>query len=407
LTDSAEETPRPDERISAQLSPGEIVDQRFVLGSLLGRGASGTVYAAVDRDSGDDVALKLIHRHLVTDRQIRQRFFREASILSRLRSEHLVALRAFGEHAGLLYMALDLCRGVSLEALILQERTFSATRAVDVLLQISRALEDAHASGVIHRDLKPANVMIESTEGGGDRVRVLDFGMSKVLKGEAPGATVLTEENMVFGTPEYMSPEQARGDELDATCDVYAAGTILYELLTGKVPFSGPNPIATMTAHLVEPVEPPSVRAPGRRISKALETVVMCALHKHPRDRYPSAHALGDALEHAALYPEDMLSVRPSAQASQPPPSSSPSGVPRGLRRAAGIGQSLSPPLVSPPSSLPPSSWPPSSWPPPSSPLTSSGTEEAAILSPLGWAVVALLAAGVGIGIGVWISLRP
>jgi len=367
LTDSLEETPRPDERISAELSPGEIVDQRYVLGSLLGRGASGTVYAAIDRDSGEDVAIKLIHRHLVTDRQIRQRFFREASILSRLRSEHLVALRAFGEHTGLLYMALDLCRGASLEALILQETAFTSERAVDVLLQIARALEDAHASGVIHRDLKPANVMIETTGDGRERVRVLDFGMSKVLKGEPPGATSLTEKNMVFGTPEYMSPEQARGDDLDATCDIYAAGAILYELLTGKVPFSGPNPIATMTAHLVEPLELPSVRAPERSISKALETVVVCALGKHPRDRYPSARAFGDALEHAALHPDDTLSVRPSGQASRPPSSSR-----RGIR----------------------------SGPPPAA-------DEAAILSPLGWALVALVAAGAGIGIGVWISLRP
>ena len=358
-------TPKSDERISAQLSPGEIVDQRFVLGSLLGRGATGTVYAAIDRNSGDDVALKLIHRHLVADRQIRQRFYREASILSRLRSEHLVALRAFGEHAGLLYMALDLCRGASLEALIMQEKAFSSDRAIDVLLQICVALEAAHASGVIHRDLKPANVMIETTETGGERVRVLDFGMSKVLRGEAPGATALTEANMVFGTPEYMSPEQARGEDLDATCDIYAAGAILYELLTGTVPLSGSNAIATMTAHLVEPVEPPSARAPDKAISKALEAVILCALAKRPRDRYPSARAFADALEHAAVHPDDTLSVRPSGQPSKPPPSSRP---PRGLHGAR--------------------------------------PEEAAILSPLGWAMVAVVAAGFGIGIGVWISLR-
>ena len=160
--------------------------------------------------------------------------------------------------------------------------------------------------------------MIDNTDGDSERVRVLDFGMSKVLKGEAPGATALTEANMVFGTPEYMSPEQARGDDLDATCDIYAAGAILYELLTGTVPFSGPNPIATMTAHLVEPVELPSVRAPERRISKALEMVVVCALGKRPRDRYPSARALGDALEHANLHPEDTLSVRPRANVASP-----------------------------------------------------------------------------------------
>jgi serine/threonine-protein kinase len=356
-------------RISAQLSPGEIIDQHFVLGALLGRGASGTVYAAIDRNSGDDVAVKLIHRHLVSDRQIRQRFFREASILSRLRSEHLVSLRAFGEHTGLVYMALDLCRGGSLEALILQG-PFSAGRAVDVLVQICLALEDAHAAGVIHRDLKPANVMIESTRDGGDRVRVLDFGMSKVLKGEGPGATALTESNMVFGTPEYMSPEQARGEDLDATCDIYAAGAILYELLTGKVPFSGPTPIATMTAHLVETLVPPSARAPERRISQALDTLVTCALSKRPRDRYPSARALREALEHAIVHPDDTLSVRPSGQPSRPPPSSGRPGTGASDGRAT-------------------------------------RAEDPPILSPIGWALVAVIAAGVGIGIGVWISLRP
>jgi serine/threonine-protein kinase len=247
----------------------------------------------------------------------------------------------------------------------MQERAFSADRAIDVLLQICAALEAAHASGVIHRDLKPANVMMETTETGDERVRVLDFGMSKVLKGDA-GATALTEANMVFGTPEYMSPEQARGEDLDATCDIYAAGAILYELLTGTVPLSGSNAIATMTAHLVEPVEPPSARAPDKAISKALEAVILCALAKRPRDRYPSARAFADALEHAAVHPDDTLSVRPSGQPSKAPPSSRPS---RGLHRAR--------------------------------------PEEAAILSPIGWAMVAVVAAGVGIGIGVWISLRP
>jgi serine/threonine-protein kinase len=369
-----------DSRISAQPSAGEIIDKHFVLGPLLGRGASGTVYAAVDRDSGDDVAIKVIHRHLVSDHQIRQRFLREASILSRLRSEHLVALRAFGEHTGLIYMALDLCRGASLEALLLQA-AFSSERAIDVMVQICLGLEDAHGAGVIHRDLKPANVMIESTRDGGDRVRVLDFGMSKVLKAGAPGSTALTESNMVFGTPEYMSPEQARGEDLDATCDIYSAGAILYELLTGKVPFSGPTPIATMTAHLVETLEPPSERAPERHISKALDTVVMCALSKRPRDRYPSAQALREALEHAAVHPDDTLSVRPSAdppqagrsetRTSRPPPSSRRPGKGHaGGRHAA-------------------------------------KAEDAPILSPLGWAVVAVVAAGMGIGIGVWISLKP
>ena len=139
----------------------------------------------------------------------------------------------------------------------------ASPRAVAILLDVCEALREAHAQGVIHRDLKPGNVLLRE----GDRAVVVDFGMAKIVTGGGTGTTALTQHNMVFGTPEYMAPEQARGDELDARCDVYAAGIILYELLTGGVPFSGPTPLNVLTAHLTEPAQPPRARAPERGIS--------------------------------------------------------------------------------------------------------------------------------------------
>jgi serine/threonine-protein kinase len=370
LTVPPDVLPRREAATSGPIAAGTVVEGRFVLGSIIGQGASGTVYSAVDQKSGEGVALKFIHRHLLTDRQVQRRFYREASILRRLRSEHLIGLRAFGEHDGLLYMALDLSLGASLEALTLNKRPFSTERAVRIVLQVCEALEAAHAAEVIHRDLKPSNVMVDAAPDGGDCVRVLDFGMAKVLQGEGTGGTVLTEKNMVFGTPEYMSPEQARGDDLDEACDIYAAGVILYELLTGSVPLVGSNPIATMTAHLVEPIEPPSSRAPQQAIPPALEAVVMCALQKNADDRYPSATALRLALSHALAHPEDTVSVRPSGQRA------------RSSRQGA-AKRSLLPSFRAPASA-----------------------SDGPVLGTLGWVLVAVVAAGAGIGIGIWISLR-
>jgi serine/threonine-protein kinase len=154
-------------------------------------------------------------------------------------------------------------------------------------------------------------VLIETAADGKERARVCDFGMAKVLRGDpSDSLNMLTEQNMVFGTPEYMAPEQARGDEVDARCDVYAVGVMLYEMLTGAPPFRYETPIGVMTAHLVEEPRPPSSRAPGT-IAPALEAVVLHALAKKRVDRYPSAAALSEALESALRRPGDVASTRP------------------------------------------------------------------------------------------------
>jgi serine/threonine-protein kinase len=284
-----------------------------VLG-LLGEGGAGFVYDAIRTLTRERVALKVLHGHLVGDRQIRGRFEREAKILRRLSGPHVCPVLDSGEIADprdesrtLLFMALPKVDGPTLESVI-AKGLLPMARVLDVMSQICDALRAAHAQGIVHRDLKPANVLLR----GGTHVVVVDFGLAKILAGDV-AATVLTAHNMVCGTPEYMAPEQARGDEIDARCDLYAAGVILYELLAGERPFTGPTPLAVLTAHLTSEATRPRERAPEREISPALDAVTMHAMAKEPRARYASAQALSAALLRARSEPGDIDAVRPEA----------------------------------------------------------------------------------------------
>jgi eukaryotic-like serine/threonine-protein kinase len=355
-------TPSGPLRTGRRPQKGDIVDGRFLLTSMLGEGYSGVVYAAVEQPTGHDVALKFIHRDLLTDRQVRTRFYREAAILRRMQGGNVVSLRSFGEHDGLLYMALDRAPGESLEMLLTRDAPLDVHRSVDIAMQIASALAQAHSADVVHRDLKPGNVMIDRGRDGRDRVLVLDFGMAKVLQGDGAGSA-LTEQNMIFGTPQYMSPEQAKGEDLDGRCDIYAVGVILYELLTGTVPFAGKPPMATMTAQLTEKPMAPRTRAPHREISPALEAVVMGALEKGRQDRYQSASALHEALQHAVRDPDDVASVTP---APAPPMSDRGRRMPGNLPdRDPGSGYAM---------------------------------------PPIAWIVLMLITSAAGIAIGVWIA---
>ncbi|MBK7583102.1 MAG: serine/threonine protein kinase [Myxococcales bacterium] len=314
----------PEAGLSGPLVPGSVIGGRYRIGNALGDGASGVVYRAECVEAratgesasvlvGQIVALKVIHRHLARDHQISRRFHREARILRQLRGPNLVPLLDFGEaEDGLLYMALEHVQGTPLDVLV-KTSSFDAVRATEIVRQICCALDAAHAQGVVHRDLKPGNVVIERDEEDQlETARVLDFGLAKVLRGDASQSlTALTQQNMVFGTPEYMAPEAARGDDVDFRSDIYAAGIILYELLTGSVPFAGKNPISVMTAHLTDAVVPPSERAPHAGITPALDAVVMHALAKKPDDRYPSASALATVLATAQKRPRDVASTAP------------------------------------------------------------------------------------------------
>jgi eukaryotic-like serine/threonine-protein kinase len=282
----------------------------YAIRGVLGEGGTGIVYDAVSSD-GRAVALKVMHATLAGDQQIRGRFKREAAILRRLDGAHVCPVLDLGEipsgDSTLLYLALPKIEGPSLAEVLMRGR-LPPDRAIDIALEVLDALASAHAHGVIHRDLKPANVLLESER----NVVVVDFGMSKIVTGAATGTTNLTAHNMVFGTPEYMSPEQARGDDLDARCDVYAAGVMIYEMLTGAPPFSGATPLSVLTAHLTSDVPRPSTRAP---MSPAIEAILLHALARDREKRYASAAALAAALRHAREAPNNVDAVRPERSA--------------------------------------------------------------------------------------------
>jgi serine/threonine-protein kinase len=282
------------------LAAGTIIGERYRVESVIGEGAQSVVYLARRVSDGARVALKIIHRHLCGDPHLSRRFQREAEILSRLEGEHVVRLLDFVEDDGLFAIALEYVVGTPLENLLAGGAPLDIPLALEIALQICAALGPAHARGIIHRDLKPANVLVEraSHEGplsaSGVRVKVVDFGLGKMLHGES--TTKLTELGMIFGTPEYMAPEQARGDEVDARADLYAAGVILYQMVVGEPPFSGRNALGTMSAHLAEAPRTPRAARPSSEITPSLEAVILRAIAKDPAERYQTARELAEAI---------------------------------------------------------------------------------------------------------------
>ena len=295
-----------DARPSGRLPADTVVASRYRVENVIGEGAQSVVYLARREPEGRTVALKAIHRHLSGDPQVMKRFHREAKILRQLEGEHIVKLLDFVEDDGLLVIALEHVCGTSLEALLTERAPLPLGVAIEIILQVCAALGVAHAHGVVHRDLKPANVLIEASSGDmaaaiggarGIRVKVVDFGLGKVLHGQM--STGLTEHGMIFGTPEYMAPEQARGDEVDARADLYAAGVMLYEMAVGDVPFKARTALGTMTAHLSEAPPSPRKARPDRRITPALDAVILRSLAKEPAERFASARELAEAIASA------------------------------------------------------------------------------------------------------------
>jgi serine/threonine-protein kinase len=294
----------------AALVVGDVVAERFEVLGVLGAGTTGTVFHAHEFAEDRDVALKVIHPHLCSDRQIMGRFRREADILRRLEGPHLCRLiDCIEDDDGLLVIVLEYAAGGSLDAYLEQRGPLSSTEATIVVTQICAALEPAHAAGIIHRDLKPSNVLIDqpANDDGlsfetGRSLQVVDFGLAKIIHGDSEGSA-LTEHDMIFGTPAYMSPEQVRGEELDPRCDIYAMGVMLFEMLVGEVPFDSPGALGTMTKHLTEAVPLPSAVAPHRNIPAVLNRVVLCALAKERDARFDSAEHMAEALAAFAAPP--------------------------------------------------------------------------------------------------------
>ena len=281
---------------------GTVVAGRYRVEAELGRGGMGVVYRAVQLPIERPVALKVLRRELVDAPKARARFEREARALSALPHPSAVAIYDFGEHEGMAYLAMELLHGETL-AEALREGAFGAARAIDVATQLADVLAAAHGVGLVHRDLKPENIVLE-----GETVRVLDFGLAFLAAREGPAGR-MTREGVVVGTPAYLSPEQARGEDVGPATDVYALGCVLHELLTGKAPFVGTE-MEVLTKQMFAPA-PPLEREGGLDVPAALDVLRRAMLDKVP-DRRPGAAEIRDRL--ALLDPDpDRGRVRASA----------------------------------------------------------------------------------------------
>ncbi|HET9753957.1 MAG TPA: serine/threonine-protein kinase, partial [Myxococcales bacterium] len=267
---------------------GHVVAGRFKLEEMIGQGGMGTVYRARHLALDRVVCLKMLRPALLEDPTVVGRFEREAKAASRLNHANSIQVLDFGrnESDGTLFIAMEYVQGKDLRVVLRDEWPLPETRLCNIMAQVLAALGEAHAHNVVHRDLKPENIMVEQRSDHTDFVTVLDFGIAKILDSDLPG---LTRSDVVCGTPQYMAPEQATGTQLDARCDLYAVGVILYQMATGHLPFDGQNSMEVLTRHVNEPPVPPRQRAPSAPISAAMEALILRALAKDPAARPQTA----------------------------------------------------------------------------------------------------------------------
>jgi serine/threonine protein kinase/uncharacterized RDD family membrane protein YckC len=302
----------------------------YRIDDVAGRGGMGVVYKATQLALDRTVALKIIAPEVADDEDFRERFKRESRIAASIEHPNVIPVHEAGEVDGQLYIVMRYVDGTDLRELVQREGPLAPERAARIVAQVAEALDAAHARGLVHRDIKPANVLI-ARRGDTDHVYLTDFGLTKHSSGESG----LTKTGQWVGTLDYVAPEQIEGGAVDARTDVYALGAVLYQALTGRVPFERDTEVSKMWAHISDP--PPSAVAKRPELPRALDAVIARAMAKKPADRYQSAGQLGQA------------AVIASTQRSGPAPSPSPA-----------------PPPVTPPPGPAPVTPPP--FPPPSVP---------------------------------------
>jgi serine/threonine-protein kinase len=269
------------------IAQDHVVDGRYRLVSRLGSGGMADVWCAEDLQLGRRVALKLLHRRFAEDDEFVERFRREASSAAGLQHPNVVSVYDRGEYDGTYYIAMEFLAGRTLKDLVKDEGQLAPERAIDLVIQILRAARFAHKRGIVHRDLKPHNVIVDAE----DRAKVTDFGIARA------GASDMTETGSILGTAQYLSPEQAQGHAVSAQSDLYAVGIVLFELLTGTIPFDGDTAVTIALKQVSEPPLPPSRLNPA--VSPDLEAIVLRALAKEPAHRFADADEFIAALEAA------------------------------------------------------------------------------------------------------------
>ena len=285
----------------------------------IGEGGMGAVYRAVDEMLDREVAVKAIRPELVREPEIVERFRTEARVLARIQHPAIATIYSFFQEGGEMFLAMEFVRGRPLSEVLAAERALPWRRAVPLIASALDGIEQAHRSGIIHRDLKPDNLML--TEAG--TLKVMDFGIARM-----PGSSHLTRTGLLIGTLRYIAPEQIRGEEVDRRTDVYALGVVLYQMLTGRVPFDGPTDFAILKAQIEDPPAPPRSLAPD--LPEWLDGIVLKALRKNPDDRFQTVdelrlHLSGQGslpLESGEDLPTMVLPPRPTAAA--PPVLTSP-----------------------------------------------------------------------------------
>lgn len=268
---------------------GQTLDQKYHIITKLGAGGMGSIYKARRVHIGDLVAIKVLHPELVGDQQAIERFRREAQAAARLKHINAVGIHDFAvSGGGLVYIAMELVEGTSLATIIKEQGHLAPSYVAEILSKVCSALDEAHSQNIVHRDLKPDNILVNPAKGEVG-VKVLDFGIAK-LRDLSPSINTLTDERMVVGTPQYMSPEQCMGEEVDGRSDIYSLGIVLYEMLTGVLPFQSPTLTAVIVQHVTVPPLP--LRQINSQITHGVERAVMRALQKHKEERPQTAGEL-------------------------------------------------------------------------------------------------------------------
>lgn len=310
-----EEQEPPSSRVRLERDPAvgrRVADGKYIIESLIGSGAAGAVYRATHRELRRTVAIKILHPHYQQDPQFMTSFRGEALAASQLDHPNVMRVLDFDQEAdGLIYIVMEYLSGRTLQSLLDEERRLPAERAVEIMIQVCAALSVAHDHGIIHRDIKPDNIMLvpsRNDEGTTfELVKVCDFGIAALENPRAEDAELAATEHVIAGTPEYMSPEQARGNEVDARSDVYACGICLYELVTGRPPFLGDNPAEILVKQLEETPKAPSQITKG--LDPLLEEVILRAIQKDPEKRHQSAREmrveLKELIDPGDGYPDD------------------------------------------------------------------------------------------------------